>query len=54
MSNFTTIAPKYQQTAVLQKSASEQLSDMLAPITPALGIITGVFGRKFLLTSSAL
>ncbi len=30
MSNFTTIAPKYQQTATLQKSASEHLLDMLA------------------------
>ncbi len=30
MNNFTTIAPKYQQTAVLQKSASEQLFDMLS------------------------
>lgn len=29
MSNFTTIAPNYQQTAVLQKSASERLFDML-------------------------
>jgi ubiquinone/menaquinone biosynthesis C-methylase UbiE len=29
MSNFTTIAPKYQQTATLQKSASERLFDML-------------------------
>lgn len=30
MSNFTTIAPNYQQTAELQKSASERLFDMLA------------------------
>ena len=30
MSNFTTIAPKYRQTATLQKSASERLLDMLA------------------------
>lgn len=29
MSNFTTIAPTYQQTATLQKSASERLFDML-------------------------
>ncbi len=29
MSNFTTIAPKYQQTATLQKSAGERLFDML-------------------------
>ena len=29
MSNFTTIAPNYQQTALLQKSASERLFDML-------------------------
>ena len=29
MSNFTTIAPKYQQTATLQKSASERLFEML-------------------------
>jgi trans-aconitate 2-methyltransferase len=29
MSDFTTIAPNYQQTAVLQKSASERLFDML-------------------------
>jgi trans-aconitate 2-methyltransferase len=29
MSNFTTIAPNYQQTAMLQKSASERLFDML-------------------------
>lgn len=29
MSNFTTIAPKYRQTATPQRSASERLFDML-------------------------